>query len=347
MSKNKASSSKTTGSSSKKQRTSSKSGGSSSIATVVEDTEIPPNVAAQFNWDANSPVEAIAPLLDAVVAGDAAVQLIFGESAHNLIRLPRAVIAMVLDLGNGHLTAESFFILTKLLDLVPTDGDVGSHAVAAAARASKSDILDLKMVHDFVPLWPRNLLIYVGPPAKGTAVEYADLLAKYTITDKTKLTALLTKVSGKLPRKTNRPGALQAAGTGPGGSSAADDHAALVRSSLKRDKSRFGRMLDKFTSEMEHAISVSRQVFDAQSSLTKLTREHKCLLEQEEFVRGEIARLRTTINRSSVSCEVAKRNIRNHRLAIFHARDQFLAVMPPVYAPVNTGSLGHPLTIDV
>ena len=139
------------------------------------------------------------------------MQLIFGDSAHNLIGLPRAVVAMVLDLGNGHLTAEGFFILTKLLDLVPTDGDVGSHAVAAAARAAKSDILDLKMVHDFVPLWPRNLLIYVGPPAKGNASEYADLLAKCTFTDKTKLTALLTKVSGKVPRKTNRPGALHAA----------------------------------------------------------------------------------------------------------------------------------------
>ena len=89
---------------------------------MVEDKEIPANVAAQFNWDANSPVEAIAPLLDAVVAGDAAVQLIFGEPAHNLIGLPRAVIEMVLELGNGHLTAEGFFILTKLLDLVPTDG---------------------------------------------------------------------------------------------------------------------------------------------------------------------------------------------------------------------------------
>ena len=86
---------------------------------------------------------------------------------------------------------------------------------------------------------------------------------------------------------------------------------------------------------MEHAISLSRQVFDAQSSLSKLTREHKCLLEREEFVRREIAHLHTTINRSSVSCEVAKRNIRNHRLAVFHARDQFLVVMPPVYALVS------------
>jgi hypothetical protein len=346
MTKNKAASSKITGNS-KKQKTSSESGGSPSVATVVEDTEIPTNVAARFPRGANTPIAAIAPLLDAVVAGDAKVQLIFGDSAHNLIGLPRAVVAMVLDLGNGHLTAEGFLILTKLLDLVPVEGEVGPHAVAAAARTAKSDILDLKMVHDFVPLWPRNLLIYVGPPAKGTAVEYADLLAKCTITDKTKLTALLTKVSGKVPRKTNRPGALQAAGTGPGGSSAADDHAALVRSSLKRDSSRFGRMIDTLSSEMEHAISISRQVFDAQSSLSKLTREHKCLLEREDFVRREIANLNTTINRSLVSCEVAKRNIRHHRLAIVHARNQFLVVMPPVYTPVNTGSSGHPLTVDV
>ena len=170
------------------------------------------------------------------------MQLIFGESAFNLVGLPRSDIEMVLQLGNGHLTAEGFVILTKLLDLVPAGGDGRSHAVAAAARA-------------------------------------------------------LTKVSGKVPKKTNCPGALQAAGTGPGGSSAADDHAALVRSSLKCDKSRFGRMLDRFTSELEHANSVARQVFDAQTSLNKLTREHKCLLEREEFVRGEIARLRTTINR--------------------------------------------------
>ena len=123
-----------------------------SIATVVEDTEILANVATHFAWDANSPVEAIATLLDAVVTGDATVQLIFGESAFNLVGLPRSDIEMVLQLDNGHLTAEGFVIFTKLLDLVPAGGDVGSHAVAAAARATKSDILGLKMVHNFAPL---------------------------------------------------------------------------------------------------------------------------------------------------------------------------------------------------